>query len=151
MALKVALKVAAKCLLLMVLFFAFGAEARSVRAAGEQAAFSRADAVYEMEIRQRSPAIRAAVNCGVVYAVTVRRVLKGSVPDPVFAFGFLDGLEVGHSYTVYLASSRNTQLMRGVLRSRTMSDSQVELFVESCREWDYYFFQAKKIEPAEVN
>ncbi|MEX0139477.1 hypothetical protein ACWYXN_05865 [Janthinobacterium aestuarii] len=145
-----ALKVAAKVLLLMGLFFVSRAEARSVSTASEKTAFARADAVYEVAISQRSAGIRAAVNCGVVYTVAVHKVLKGRTPGPVFEFGFLDGLEVGHAYTVYLVSSRNTQLMRGLLQSRATNDSQIASFVESCPGWDFYFFQAKRTVPAET-
>ncbi|MGK5040196.1 hypothetical protein ACQ4WQ_07640 [Janthinobacterium sp. GB1R12] len=129
-------------LLSMTLFLASGVEARSVMVANEKVV--HADAVYDVEIMQRSPQVHASRNCGVTYEAKVLRAIKGKVAGPVLTFGFLDGLEVGHSYTVYLASSRNRQLMQGLLKSRMMSDAEAGAFIQSCPEWDYYFFKSKK-------
>lgn len=136
----------AKVLFLMPFFLASGVEARSVIAANEKISFAPADAVYDMEILQRSQRVNASINCGVVYEAKLQRGIKGKVAGPVLIFGFMDGLEVGHSYTVYLTSSQNKQLMRGLLKSRMMSDAEAGEFIKSCRHWSYYIFKSKKID-----
>ena len=133
--------------LLVSALFASQATARSVIAPGKAVSQARADLVIDLEIMARHPSNNADVNCGVVYEARVNKVLKGSIVGATVTFGYLDGLEVGMEYTVYLASAKNKEKIRGMLLERGWSEPQVNTFLKQCagRQWEYYFFSMDRL------
>lgn len=131
----------------LVYFFVFcDASARTVLSAGDEKSFSRAVSVYEVEILEYAKIGKNDFNCGVVYTAKVNRILKGRKFNSKFQFGFLEGLEIGSSYVVYLAPKRNKKLLGDILRSRMMADDDVRNFNKYClSNYSDYYFHSKKI------
>lgn len=130
-------------LLLVSALFASQATARSLIAPDKAVSQARADLVIDLEITARHPVNNADVNCGVAYEARVNKVSKGMIGGATFTFGYLDGLEVGKKYTVYLASAKNEEKIRRMLLERMWPEPQVQTFLQQCagRQWEYYFFR----------
>ncbi|WP_146012291.1 hypothetical protein [Janthinobacterium sp. AD80] len=128
-------------------FFVFcDVSARTVLSAGDEKSFSRAISVYEVEILEYAKIGKNNFNCGVVYTAKVSETLKGKKVNSKFQFGFLEGLEIGSSYVVYLAPERNKKLLRDILKSRMMTDDDVRSFNKYCpSNFSNYYFHSKKI------
>lgn len=118
------------------------ATAHSVIAPGKDVSQARADLVIDLEIMARHPVSKADVNCGVAYEARINKVLKGAIGSATFTFGYLDGLEVGMKYTVYLAGAKNKEKLRRMLSERGWPEPQVATFLTQCagQQWEYYFF-----------
>ena len=134
-------------LLLASALFASQATARSVIAPGKAVSQARADLVIDLEIMARHPSNNADVNCGVAYEARVNKVSKGTIGSAAVTFGYLDGLEVGRSYRVYLATAKNKEKLRRMLLARMWPEPQVETFLTQCagRQWEYYFFRMDRL------
>lgn len=134
-------------LLLASALFASQATARSVIAPSKAVSQARADLVIDLEIMARHPVNNADVNCGVAYEARVNNILKGAIGGTTVTFGYLDGLEVGMKYTVYLGSSKNKEKIRQMLLARMWPEPQVETFLTQCagRQWEYYFFRMDRL------
>ncbi|WP_308921489.1 hypothetical protein [Janthinobacterium sp. J1-1] len=123
------------------------ATARSVIAPGKAVSQARADLVIDLEIMARHPSNNADVNCGVAYEARINKVSKGAIGGAAVTFGYLDGLEVGRSYRVYLATAKNKEKLRRMLLERRWPEPQVETFLKQCagRQWEYYFFSMDRL------
>jgi hypothetical protein len=119
-----------------------------------QLSHKRAVLVMDVTINSSAPLSAVEAACGVNYQGTIKSIAKGKFSQNEINFGFMQGLNVGEAYTVFLFPSDDAALLMGILRSKTDSISDARDFLSNCLSLfpNYYFFRVEKrqSEPAVI-
>jgi hypothetical protein len=143
----------AKCrgIIFLILFLNLSCNlhARSLIYEGTDLSTTGAELVFDLKIIEISEIHRNGRICGYKYVGAILNNVKGDFQSEKISFGFWGGLEINHSYRVFLKKSISPEEWRKLIEDKNFSlDSNSNAFIDICYisiSDEYYFFRSKNL------
>ena len=95
-------------------------------------ASNRAIAVLDVRVSRADLILENGVPCGYKYEALIKNAIKQGSNGNVIVFGFIGGIEAGHSYRVFLSDGRTPNDPGKFLRQILRDDVEVERRMNAC-------------------